>query len=91
MHADLPFHLRVIGAVTYKRSVLGIPVDSPKALTTYEETVKILDELKQSGISNTVLELSDWANGGRENTAYNKIDLMGALGGKKALKSSLIM
>ena len=26
MHADLPFHLRVIGAVTYKRSVLGIPL-----------------------------------------------------------------
>ena len=89
MHADLPFHLRVIGAVTYKRSVLGIPVDSPKALTTYEETVKILDELKQSGISNTVLELSDWANGGRENTAYNKVDLMGALGGKKGFKKLL--
>lgn len=89
MKENLPFHLRIIGAVTYKRSVFGIPVDSPKALTTYEETVRILDELKQSGVSNTILELSDWANGGRENTAYNKIELMSALGGKKGFKKLL--
>lgn len=89
MQENLPFHLRVIGAVTYKRSMLGIPVDSPKTLTSYEETIQILDELKHAGVSNTILELSDWANGGRENSVYDRIKLMSALGGKKGFEKLL--
>ena len=84
---QLPSHLRVIGAVTYQHSVLGIPVKSSKALTTYEETIQILQELKKSGVSNMVLELSDWANGGRENTAYNRIKLLDSLGGKSGFEA----
>lgn len=89
MQADMPFHLRTIGAVTYKRSILGIPVDSPKALTTYEETVSILEALRKSGVQNLALELSDWANGGRENSICNSVDPMGTLGGKKGFKELL--
>ena len=86
---ELPFHLRVIGAVTDKQSILGIPVDRPKALTTYQETVSILSELKQAGVASPILELSDWANGGRENAFFNKIDLMKALGGQKGFSALL--
>lgn len=85
---ELPFHLRVIGAVTDKQSILGIPVDRPKALTTYQETVSILSELKRRGSPPPFWNSAIGANGGRENAFFNKIDLMKALGGQKGFSSA---
>ncbi|HZK34174.1 MAG TPA: DUF5696 domain-containing protein, partial [Bacillota bacterium] len=52
----VPFYLETIGAINKVRSILGIPVNTTQPLTTYEQTIDIMDQLGEGGIDNIVLK-----------------------------------
>ncbi len=81
--SERPFHLSMIGAVTYTHNVLGIPVESEKCLTGYKQAIAVLKELKNGGADDIAFSFSGWANGGVNGTVFNDINLVPALGTKK--------
>jgi len=85
LSSSFPLYIQIIQAVDHKKSVLGIPVTMPLALTTCDQTVDILETMKDKGVGDIVLELYGWANNGVRNTVMNKISLMSHLGGEKGL------
>lgn len=82
---DLPFLLRLDGAVTEQSSVLGIPVDKQVALTTFEQARTIADALAAEGIHKIQLRYDACFNGGRLHAALNRANLVGSLGGRNEL------
>lgn len=83
----LAFHLAAIGAVSYTRNVLGIPVTAAKRLTSYEQAKTMLQSLQDAGVSNIQFSYTGWANGGVDNTAPRAVKLLSALGGKKGFSA----
>ncbi|HEY8363028.1 MAG TPA: DUF5696 domain-containing protein [Tissierellaceae bacterium] len=81
---SLPFYLELIGAVEKVKSGFGIPVKVPEALTTYDQAIEILEELKNADINNIKLRYVGWFNGGVNHSVPNKIRLLKELGGEKA-------
>lgn len=81
-----PFVLEVQGAFRKSKSFLGIPYNSTETLTSFDETVTILEELKQAGVPNVDLRLVGWFNDGINHTSPDEIKVVGALGGKKDLQ-----
>lgn len=84
---DIPLYLEILGAVETEERFLGFPVHKMTALTSFEDAENILTVLQENQISRTVLQYKGWANGGLDHTAFNRIKVEGALGGKKALRS----
>jgi len=80
---NIPFMLSFLGAVDFDSSILGIPVKSIKPLTSYDESKKILELLKSSGISNISAKYLAWANNGVGNKIFSNVELIGELGGEK--------
>lgn len=85
----VPVAVEVIGAVDKVEQILGVPVSRPLALTTYEETQKMLQEIKESGVSNLSVKMSGWMNGGINQKILKDVDLISDLGSKKDIKSLL--
>jgi hypothetical protein len=84
--SDLPVAVEIIGAVDRTKHVLGVPTRQPDALTTYEETVDIVDQLLSFGISDLRVKLNGWFNSGVLHDAPNKVSLISELGSKKDFK-----
>ena len=67
---------------------MGVPYDIKEKLTTYENTVKMLEQLYgEAGISNINIKMSGWANGGMSSLIPSKIELLDELGGKESFKN----
>lgn len=81
--ADIPFALRMIGAVDYKASFLLTPIKRYKRLTGYADVQKVLQKLKDDGVSNICFEYLSWANGGFDNSINDKLSFIKVLGGKQ--------
>lgn len=77
-----PFMLEVEGAFRKKKSFLGIPYESTEALTRYDEAVKLLEALKERGVSDVDLRYVGWFNSGIRHSSPDDISLIGGLGGK---------
>lgn len=86
---DLPFHLTAIGAVSYNTTFMGIPYKSQKKLTSYLQSKEILQQLMQREVKNIDFEYCAWANGGVENSVFDKIDLIKSLGSKNDFTSMI--
>lgn len=84
---ELPLFIDLIGCVDLNSTVLGVPVKTETALTTYSQALEILKKLKDSGVSNVVARYSYWANGGENNTAANDLDLLNCMGTKSDLSA----
>lgn len=82
-----PFYLELIGAVEYTDSFMGIPVNTIKPLTSFEQAKTIVQTLNDGGVENVVLRYLGWANDGIENYNMNRIDVISKLGGEKALEN----
>lgn len=82
-----PFYVELLGAINKIESKAGIPVNSVRPLTSYADAKEIVNKLYESGIPGSALNLRYvyWSNGGYENTAYTKIDLLKQMGSKKEL------
>lgn len=75
--------LDLVGAVSIEQYVFGIkkPVVTP--LTTYNDVITIVTELKAEGVDNIILNYKGALNGGLNNMMYSKVSAESVLGSKK--------
>ncbi len=83
---NVPFYLEVIGAIDKVKPFLGIPLKTVQPLTTYEQTIEIINELISGGVKDITLKYTGWANGGIDHTLPSSLKLMSKLGGKKGFE-----
>lgn len=86
MKRDLPFILQLEGAFEKRKSFLGIPYKSTVALTTFEEAIDIISQLKEQGISHIQLRYEGWSDKGIRHGAPAKLSPESKLGGKGGLQ-----
>lgn len=81
-----PFILEVAGAFRKNKSFLGVPYQSTESLTTFSESISLLEQLKKAGINNIDLRLVGWFNDGIHHSSPDDIKVDGVLGGQKGFK-----
>ncbi|MCU6712341.1 DUF5696 domain-containing protein [Paenibacillus sp. J5C_2022] len=79
----IPFVLRLEGAFMKNKSFLGIPYKRAEALTTFDEAIDILTELKEAGVGRIQLQYEGWFNDGIRHKSPEKVKLEAGLGGKR--------
>lgn len=83
---DIPFYLETIGAVETEISTLGFVHETYAPLTTYEDNIALMEELKGRGIGSIELILTGWMNGGTDQKLADRLELMSVLGGERGLQ-----
>lgn len=83
---NIPLFLENFGSIKTTQKVVGIPVTENTKLTTFEQSEKMITELKEAGVSNINLKLTGWYNGGMEHTVPSKLKVQKAIGGTDGLK-----
>lgn len=86
---SLTFYLDLLGAVDVTENIAGFPVTRKKALTSYEQAGKIVDELLAEGMdgSSMVLRYLSWSNDGLYNSVSDSVRLMREMGSQDQLKA----
>lgn len=84
---DIPFVLDIVGGVKETAHFLGVQYLHAFPMTTFEEAGMIADELAECGITNQVMNLQGWMNGGYYHDATDKLSLVGRLGSRAELKA----
>jgi len=79
----VPVAVEVVGAVNKTRHRLGIPFDLPLKLTSYEETVSMINDFAGFGWKNVKIKLNGWFNRSVNHSVPTKIKLIKELGKKK--------
>ncbi len=90
---DIPLVLETLGAIKSSKRVLGVPVATMKALTSFEDIkTSIIDTLKKptgedvKPINNIVVKLNGWLDGGLASSVPTGVDIEDVVGGKKGFK-----
>ena len=83
---DIPFYYDIIGGVKETSHFLGVQYLHTFAMTKFDEAGEISDDLTASGITNQVMNLQGWFNGGYYHDAADKIHVTWGLGGKSDLE-----
>ena len=78
---DMPLYIETFGSIKADSTFLSFPVKVDKELTTFEDIVKIYDDLSGNGVSNINFKLTGYANGGLDSTYPAKVKWVSALGG----------
>lgn len=80
--------LDVYGAVPMKANFLGITYTKTEALTTFEQTQAILEDLKAKGVERLSVRYRGWGGNGLLNKRVpTKASPLGLLGGKKGFSA----
>ncbi|MFC4388612.1 DUF5696 domain-containing protein [Gracilibacillus marinus] len=79
---DIPFYLDLIGAITKRKTFLGIPYQSLEALTTFNQAQEIIEELQSRNIKALKVLYTGWFNKGYSHTVPTNISIDNELGGK---------
>lgn len=83
---NIPFYYDVIAGVKETSHFLGVQYLRTFAMTEFEEAAKISEDLEANGITNQVMNLQGWFNGGYYHDAADKINVTWGLGGKSDLE-----
>ena len=83
---ELKFYYDIISGVEMTEFFLGKQYMGLTAMTTFDEAAEISRQLTDLGISNQVMNLQGWFNGGYYHDAANHIFATRKLGGKKGLE-----
>lgn len=75
--------LDLIGAVSIEKFVFGIKMPVVTAMTSYNDVVNIVKELKAQGVENIIINYSGAVKGGLQNKIYNAFKIESKLGSKK--------
>lgn len=86
-NSDIPFYYDIIGGVKETESFIGIQYLKVKKMTTFKEAMDMVNNLKDKGITNQVINYQGWSNGGYYADVYDKITKLSTLGGKKNLEA----
>lgn len=84
---SIPVAVEILGAVDMVQQKFGVPVSAPLELTTFEEAVDMISDLKARGFDNLEVKLTGWMNKGEKQTIPNKVKIVRDLGSKKDLKN----
>ena len=82
---DIPFYYDVITGVKETGHFLGAQYLHTFAMTTFDEAAFMSDEFAAAGITNQVMNLQGWFNGGYYHDATDSVHVIGKLGGKTGL------
>ncbi|MBE6688106.1 MAG: hypothetical protein E7588_02375 [Ruminococcaceae bacterium] len=85
--SDIPLYIENFGVVQTTEKRFGLPVEVDTPLTTFEQSVEILQALKDKDINNINLILRGWSNGGLRTEPVSKLKVEKVLGGEKELKA----
>jgi hypothetical protein len=85
----LPFYMQVLGSVSVKETRFGVPVTIRRPLTTYNQTVEMMEMLNKSGVENINVVYNGLANNGIRNSAYSEYRLIEQLGGESDYNSMM--
>lgn len=83
---DIPLYYDVITGVKETAHFLGVQYLHTFSMTTFDQAGKISDDLAAGGISNQVMNLQGWFNGGYYHNAPHNIRVLFKLGGKSDLE-----
>ncbi|MCR5829267.1 MAG: hypothetical protein K6F93_02830 [Lachnospiraceae bacterium] len=83
---DIKLYYDVISGVEETKYFLGTQYRGLTAMTTFEEAGEIAKDLKDSGVTNQVVNLQGWSGGGYYHDTLGKIKVPGKLGGKSDLE-----
>lgn len=81
-----PVAVEMIGAVDKVKQVFGIPTSRPLRLTSYQEALEIVKQLKEEGMDNLSVKYTGWMNGGVRQQMLSKARTISELGSEKDLK-----
>ncbi len=79
-------YLDLYGAVRKQKSILGIPINTIQPLTTYKDTINILQKLKQSKVNDIVVNYHDWNLDSIDSKISTSAATISKLGGDKGFK-----
>lgn len=90
---NIPLILETLGAIKSSKRVLGVPVATMKALTSFDDIkTSIIDTLKKpskegvTAIDNIVVKLNGWLDGGLTYTVPTGVKVEKSVGGEKGFK-----
>ncbi len=78
--------VNLLGVYDYKKSVMGVPVNANKVMTTAKQATEIINSLKEKGINLDARYLAA-VNGGFRQTMANGMSLASGVGSKKEIKN----
>lgn len=84
---DVPLYIETFGSIKSDSTFLSFPITVDKELTTFEDVIKIYDDLSSKGVSNINFKLTGYANGGLEATYPAKVKWVSALGGTSGFET----
>jgi len=87
LESDVPLYIETLGAIESTKTVLGMPVSTTVALTSFNDTIDILKTLSEShGIGNVKVKMNGWYNGGLMGDVSTSIEIEDVLGGEEDFK-----
>ncbi len=86
LEKDIPLYIETLGALESTTTVLGMPVTTTVALTSFNDTIEILKTLEQKGISNVKVKMNGWYNGGLMGNVPTTVEIEEVLGGDEDFK-----
>lgn len=84
---DMPFYLQLVGSISKKKHLLGIPYEAQVPLTTFKQAEDIVEKLQERSISSIRLKYDGWFNGGLDHEVPSSVSVDRAVGGAKGLES----
>ena len=85
--ADIPFYYDVITGVKETGHFLGVQYLHTFSMTSFDQAGEIARDLQAAGISNQILNLQCWFNGGYYHDAAHDMRILGKLGGRSDLEA----
>ena len=86
---DIPLYLNVFGAIDTTEKIMSIPVDVTVPLTSFDDIMKMYDDLSALGITNLNFKLTGFQNGGMYATVPYRLDWEKAVGNEKGFEALL--
>ncbi len=81
--------LDLVGAVSIQKYVLGVKRPVVTALTTYDDVVEIVKEMKSKGVDNLIVNYIGAMDSGLNNKMYDKVSVESVLGSKRDFKDMI--
>jgi len=83
---ELPFVMESLGAIQRTKNFMGIPYQGTVPLTTFAQTISLLESLRSNDINHLVLKYSGWLNGGMHQYAPTSFNIVRQLGGERGFR-----
>ncbi|MFY9495390.1 MAG: DUF5696 domain-containing protein [Limnochordia bacterium] len=82
-----PVILEVVGSIDQVKPVLGLPLNVVDPMTTFDQSLEIVDDLRSKGIENLVVRYLGWMRGGIRNIYPTKAPVERKVGTAQGLRN----